>query len=411
MSLDERDDSAPPGDGPARAVLVGVDFGTGQSFDPTLDELALLAESAGDEVAARVVARRSAPDAALFVGSGKADEIKALVEQHHAHGVIFDQALSPAQQRNLERHLGVAVADRTALILEIFAQRAKSHEGKLQVELARLQYVATRLVRRWSHLERQRGGVGHRGGPGEAQIELDRRMIGERIKSVKARLEKVKRQRGTQRRARQRSGSFRVSLVGYTNAGKSTLFNALVKARAYAADQLFATLDTTTRSLYLEALGGSIALSDTVGFIRDLPHKLVEAFQATLQEAADADLLLHVVDASSPVLNEQRDEVERVLAEIGAHDVPQIVVYNKIDRLESPPRALSDWVEREPGHWVPRVFVSALEGTGLAELRDLLVHAASPEGLIAPPLAPTGAAADGSEPPLSPPLPALPSSA
>ncbi len=411
MSLDERDDSAPPGDGPARAVLVGVDLGTGKSFDPTLDELALLAESAGDEVAARVVARRSAPDPALFVGSGKADEIKALVEQHQAHGVIFDQALSPAQQRNLERHLGVAVADRTALILEIFAQRAKSHEGKLQVELARLQYVATRLVRRWSHLERQRGGVGHRGGPGEAQIELDRRMIGERIKSVKARLEKVKRQRGTQRRARQRSGSFRVSLVGYTNAGKSTLFNALVKARAYAADQLFATLDTTTRSLYLEALGGSIALSDTVGFIRDLPHKLVEAFQATLQEAADADLLLHVVDASSPVLNEQRDEVERVLAEIGAHDIPQIVVYNKIDRLESPPRTHSDWIERQPGRWVPRVFVSAQEGAGVAELRELLVRAASPEGLIAPPLAPTGAAADGSEPPLTPPLPALPSSA
>ena len=411
MNLDERDDSAPPGDGPARAVLVGVDLGTGQSFDPTLDELALLAESAGDEVVARVVARRSAPDAALFVGSGKADEIKALVEQHQAHGVIFDQALSPAQQRNLERHLGVAVADRTALILEIFAQRAKSHEGKLQVELARLQYVATRLVRRWSHLERQRGGVGHRGGPGEAQIELDRRMIGERIKSVKARLEKVKRQRGTQRRARQRSGNFRVSLVGYTNAGKSTLFNALVKARAYAADQLFATLDTTTRSLYLEALGGSIALSDTVGFIRDLPHKLVEAFEATLQEAADADLLLHVVDASSPVLHAQREEVERVLAEIGAHEVPQIVVYNKVDRLDSPPRTVSDWVEREPGHWVPRVFVSALQGTGLTELRELLVRAASPEGLIAPPLAPTGAAAEGPEPPLIPPFPALPSSA
>jgi GTP-binding protein HflX len=409
LNLDERDDSVPPGDGPARAVLVGVDLGTGQSFDPTLDELALLAESAGDEVVARLIARRSAPDAALFVGSGKADEVKALVEQHQAHGVIFDQALSPAQQRNLERHLGVAVADRTALILEIFAQRAKSHEGKLQVELARLQYVATRLVRRWSHLERQRGGVGHRGGPGEAQIELDRRMIGERIKSVKARLEKVNRQRGTQRRARQRSGSFRVSLVGYTNAGKSTLFNALVKARAYAADQLFATLDTTTRSLYLEALGGSIALSDTVGFIRDLPHKLVEAFQATLQEAADADLLLHVVDASSPALNEQRQEVERVLTEIGAHDIPQIVVYNKVDRLESPPRTVSDWIEREPGHWVPRVFVSAIEGTGLAELRELLVRAASPEGLIAAPLAPTGVAAD--ELPLTPSLPALPSSA
>ena len=297
----------------ARAVLVGVDFGSGLHFDPSLDELALLAEAAGDEVVARVVARRHAPDAALFVGSGKADEIKALVTLHAADGVLFDQALSPAQQRNLERHLGVPVADRTALILEIFARRAKSHEGKLQVELARLQYLSTRLVRRWSHLERQRGGVGHRGGPGEAQIELDRRMLGERIKTLRARLDKVKRQRGTQRRARERSGAFRVSLVGYTNAGKSTLFNALVKAGAFVADQLFATLDTTTRTLYLEDLGASVSLSDTVGFIRDLPHKLVEAFQATLQEAADADLLLHVIDASSPNFVEQRLEVERAL--------------------------------------------------------------------------------------------------
>jgi GTP-binding protein HflX len=232
--------------------------------------------------------------------------------------VIFDQALSPAQQRNLEQHLGVPVADRTSLILDIFAARAQSHEGKLQVELARLQYMATRLVRRWSHLERQQGGIGTRGGPGEAQIELDRRMIGDRIKSVKERLEKVKRQRGTQRKARERRGTFRVSLVGYTNAGKSTLFNALVKARAYAADQLFATLDTTTRSLWLEQAGCSVSLSDTVGFIRDLPHKLVEAFEATLQEAADADLLLHVMDVSSPNALEQRAEVERVLEEIGA---------------------------------------------------------------------------------------------
>ncbi|WP_234413767.1 GTPase HflX [Ideonella sp. A 288] len=375
--------------GPSRAVLVGVDFGTGHSFDPTLDELALLASSAGDETVARVIARRSAPDAALFIGSGKADEVKALVVLHGADGVLFDQALSPAQQRNLERHLGVPVADRTALILEIFARRAKSHEGKLQVELARLQYLSTRLVRRWSHLERQRGGVGHRGGPGEAQIELDRRMLGERIKTLRARLEKVKRQRGTQRRARERSGSFRVSLVGYTNAGKSTLFNALVKAQAYAADQLFATLDTTTRSMYLEALGTSVSLSDTVGFIRDLPHKLVEAFEATLQEAAEADLLLHVVDASSPVLQEQRDEVERVLQEIGAGDVPQVLVYNKIDRLDPLPRQAHDWIERSPGHWVPRVFVGALHGQGLDVLRGLIARAASPEGLNPPLSAPS----------------------
>ncbi|MBP6901857.1 MAG: GTPase HflX [Burkholderiaceae bacterium] len=362
-------------------MLVGVDLGDGQHFDATLDELALLAESAGDLTVARVIAKRRAPDPALFVGSGKADEIKTLVQMHGAHGVIFDQALSPAQQRNLERHLGVPVADRTALILEIFARRAQSHEGKLQVELARLQYIATRLVRRWSHLERQQGGIGGRGGPGEAQIELDRRMIGERIKQLKIRLDKVKRQRNTQRNSRRKGGTFRVSLVGYTNAGKSTLFNALVKARSYAADQLFATLDTTTRSLWLQELNAAVALSDTVGFIRDLPHKLVEAFEATLQEAADADLLLHVVDASSPVLQEQRDEVERVLAEIGATDVPQIVVYNKLDRLEAPPRELQDAIERPGGVRAPRVFVSARDGTGLEALRALIAQAASSDGL------------------------------
>jgi GTPase len=373
----------------ARAVLVGVDLGPGSSFDPTLDELALLAESAGDEPVARVLAKRKSPDPALFVGSGKADEIRLLVQAHQAHGVIFDQALSPAQQRNLERHLGVPVADRTALILEIFAARAKSHEGKLQVELARLQYLSTRLVRRWSHLERQRGGIGTRGGPGEAQIELDRRMIGDRIKAVKERLEKVKRQRGTQRRARERSGTFRVSLVGYTNAGKSTLFNALVKARTYAADQLFATLDTTTRSLYLGEAGRSVSLSDTVGFIRDLPHKLVEAFQATLQEAADADLLLHVVDASSPLLLEQQEEVERVLAEIGAERIPQILVYNKLDRLDltARPRQLRDDIERAAGDRVPRVFVSALSGEGLPELRALIAEQAAAQGLQSGPSA------------------------
>ena len=313
---------------------------------------------------------------------------------HGAECVIFDQALSPAQQRNLERHLGVAVADRTALILEIFAQRAQSHEGKLQVELARLQYLSSRLVRRWSHLERQTGGAGQRGGPGEAQIELDKRMIGERIKSVKARLDKVKRQRGTQRDKRRNSGTFRVSLVGYTNAGKSTLFNALVKARAFAADQLFATLDTTTRSLYLEALGGSVSLSDTVGFIRDLPHKLVEAFEATLQEATDADLLLHVIDAASPVQQQQRDEVERVLYEIGAAELPQILVFNKLDQLEAPPRDLQDWVEGLGGAAVPRVFVSALNTTGLDTLRGLIAKAAGSQGLNPPGQSPTGGVAD-----------------
>ncbi|MEY2874520.1 MAG: hypothetical protein RLZZ373_1891 [Pseudomonadota bacterium] len=361
-----------------RAVLVGVDFGAGASFDATLDELALLAQSAGDDPVARIIARRRAPDAALFVGSGKADEIKLVVAEHGAQCVIFDQALGPAQQRNLERHLGVEVLDRTALILEIFAARARSHEGKLQVELARLQYLSTRLVRRWSHLERQRGGVGLRGGPGETQIELDKRMIVVRIKAVKERLDKVKRQRGTQRKARERQGTFRVSLVGYTNAGKSTLFNALVKAQAYAADQLFATLDTTTRQMYLEEARRSVSLSDTVGFIRALPHTLVDAFQATLQEAIDADLLLHVVDAASPFWLDQIREVRRVLHEIGAGDVPQVLVFNKLDAMESAqlPRVLGDVYELEPGRTVPRWFVSARSGEGLAALRQVIAEAA-----------------------------------
>jgi len=365
------------GDAPARVVLVGVDFGGRKYFDESLDELALLAESAGDVAVARVVARRKAPDAAFFVGSGKADELKEMVQLYQAEAVLFDQALSPAQQRNLEKHLGVAVADRTMLILEIFGERAQSHEGKLQVELARLQYLSTRLVRRWSHLERQRGGIGNRGGPGEAQIELDRRMIGERIKSIKKQLEKVKKQRSTQRRSRERNAAFRVSLVGYTNAGKSTLFNALVNAEAYAADQLFATLDTTTRQLHLEGVTRSVALSDTVGFIRELPHTLIEAFQATLREAADADLLLHVVDGASPEMAEQMAEVQRVLAQIGAGDVPQLVVFNKLDRLDETerPRSLSDAVELPDGPSVPRVFVSARTGEGLDGLRQAIAAA------------------------------------
>jgi GTP-binding protein HflX len=368
----------------ARVVLVGVDFGRDPDFDDSLDELALLASTAGDEAVARVIARRKAPDAALFVGSGKAEEIKALVAGHGAEGVLFDQALSPVQQRNLEQVLGVSVADRTALILEIFAQRARSHEGKLQVELAQLQYLATRLVRRWSHLERQRGGIGARGGPGERQMELDRRMIDQRIKQVKLRLGKVERQRQTQRRARARGDSLRVSLVGYTNAGKSTLFNALTKAGAYAADQLFATLDTTTRSLYLGDGVPQVALSDTVGFIRDLPHKLVEAFKATLQEAADAQLLLHVIDATSPKLHEQWAEVERVLDEIGVAQTPQVVVFNKIDALPEgqQPRSRLDWVERPDGTRVARVFLSAHSGEGLADLRQLLLRASLDEPLI-----------------------------
>ncbi len=296
-----------------------------------------------------------------------------LVQSTGAAEVLFDQALSPAQQRNLERHLGCPVIDRTQLILEIFAQRARSHEGKLQVELAQLQYLSTRLVRRWSHLERQSGGIGMRGGPGETQIELDRRMINEAIKRTKERLEKVKKQRATQRRQRQRRDAFTISLVGYTNAGKSSLFNALVKARTYAADQLFATLDTTTRQLYLGEAGRSVSLSDTVGFIRELPHGLVDAFAATLQEAADADLLLHVVDAANPDHPEQIAAVQRVLGEIGAAEVPQLLVFNKIDAMDpaNRPRRALDAMELD-GQSVPRVFVSALSGDGLPELRAWL---------------------------------------
>lgn len=374
--MNSRPDLADPSNA-ARAILVGVEIGRSPSFDESLDELALLAESAGDLPVARIIARRKSPDPALFVGSGKADEIKLLVAMHQAEVVLFDQALGAAQQRNLERHLGVAVADRTMLILEIFGDRAQSHEGKLQVELARLQYLSTRLVRRWSHLERQRGGIGNRGGPGEAQIELDRRMIGERIKSVKERLVKVKRQRNTQRRSRERSQTFRVSLVGYTNAGKSTLFNLLTKSRAYAADQLFATLDTTTRQMHVEQAGRGVAISDTVGFIRDLPHKLVEAFEATLQEAAQADLLLHVVDAASPNRAEQLDEVRRVLESIGAADIPQLLVFNKVDKLEPDqmPREAVDAIMQADGRTLPRVFVSATGGQGLDSLRQLICDA------------------------------------
>lgn len=376
--------TATPDLGLPKVVLVGVDLGQGASFDPSLDELALLAESAGDCPIEKIIARRKAPDAALFVGSGKADEIKAVVLGHQAQAVIFDQALSPAQQRNLERHLGVEVLDRTGLILEIFGARARSHEGKLQVELAHLQYLSTRLVRRWSHLERQRGGVGHRGGPGERQLELDRRMIDARIKSLKERLSKLKRQRQTQRRGRVRTGAFRIALVGYTNAGKSTLFNAMTKAGTYAADQLFATLDTTTRQMYSAQAQCSLTISDTVGFIRDLPHTLVDAFEATLLEATESNVLLHVVDAASPVLFEQMVQVQKVLESIGATDIEQVLVFNKCDLLapQAQPDHALDWYELPDGRRVRRVFVSAINGSGLDALRDILAQAAVPPELV-----------------------------
>ncbi|WNO03506.1 GTPase HflX [Rhodoferax mekongensis] len=360
----------------APTILVGVDLG-GPNFDSELEELGLLAQTAGLQPVGRVVCKRRAPDAALFVGSGKAEEIRQLALQTGATEILFDQSLSPGQQRNLERHMQLPVNDRTFLILEIFAQRARSHEGKLQVELARLQYLSTRLVRRWSHLERQRGGIGTRGGPGETQIELDRRMISENIKRTKERLGKVKRQRQTQRRQRERRDAFNISLIGYTNAGKSTLFNALVKARAYAADQLFATLDTTTRQLYLGEANRSVSLSDTVGFIRDLPHGLVDAFQATLQEAIDADLLLHVVDAANVDFPEQIAQVQAVLKEIGADDIPQLLVFNKVDAIsaDAQPLRLEDTYEIQ-GLQTPRIFVSARNLTGMPLLRQKLAEIA-----------------------------------
>lgn len=346
-----------------RAALVGLDFGKGD-FAASLEELSLLAKSAGAVPLTTITGKRSSPDAALFVGSGKANEIKDAVADLQLDIVIFNHALSPAQQRNLERHLDIRVVDRTSLILDIFAQRAHSHEGKVQVELAQLQHLATRLIRGWTHLERQKGGIGLRG-PGETQLETDRRLIGERVKALRARLEKLHRQHETQRRARGRNSAFSVSLVGYTNAGKSTLFNALTKAGVYAADQLFATLDTTSRRVYLPEVG-NVIMSDTVGFIRELPHQLVAAFRATLEETIHADLLLHVVDAASPVRMDQIEQVNVVLKELGADHIPQILVWNKIDAAGLVPS-----VERDEYDKIRRVFVSAQTGEGL----DLLRHA------------------------------------
>ncbi|WP_374519630.1 GTPase HflX [Undibacterium squillarum] len=347
-----------------RAVLVGVDFG-GIDFAASFEELVLLAKSAGVRDYDAVTCKRSGPDAALFIGSGKAQEVSDLIVLCQAEIAIFNHALSPAQQRNLEKVLKVRVVDRTSLILDIFAQRAKSHEGKLQVELAQLQHLATRLVRGWTHLERQKGGIGLRG-PGETQLETDRRLLGERVKMLKSRLGKLQKQRETQRRARNKNNGFTVSLVGYTNAGKSTLFNALTKAGAYAADQLFATLDTTSRRLYLPDVG-NVVLSDTVGFVRELPHQLVAAFRTTLEETIHADLLLHVIDGASSSRTDQIEQVNHVLAEIGAESVPQLLVYNKIDLSGGSPEVVLDDCGR-----IARVSVSARTGDGLSELRSAI---------------------------------------
>ena len=350
--------------GGERAILVAIDFGA-PDFAEGVSEFRLLASGAGLDILGEVQGKRSRPDAALFVGSGKADEIAALVAATDADVVIFNHELSPAQERNLERRVHCRVIDRVSLILDIFARRAQSAEGKLQVELAQLQHLSTRLVRGWTHLERQRGGVGMRG-PGEKQLETDRRLIGIRVKALRERLAKLGKQRRTQRRSRARQQVMSVALVGYTNAGKSTLFNALTRAGAYAADQLFATLDTTTRKVYLPTVG-EVVLSVTVGFITRLPHDLVAAFRATLEATAEADLLLHVIDSSSPGRERQIEAVEKVLGEIGADAVPQLRVYNKLDLTGVVPG-----VGRDEYGKLQSVYVSAQTGAGLELLREAL---------------------------------------
>ncbi|HSM98996.1 MAG TPA: GTPase HflX [Gallionella sp.] len=354
------------------AVLVSIDFGNSDHSE-SLQELRLLAESAGVRVLAIVEARRQRPDAALFAGSGKVQELAELVERLEAPLVIFNHDLSPAQMRNLTAKLNtpdsnVRVIDRTMLILDIFAQRAQSHEGKVQVEIAQLKYLATRLVGMNQDMGQQKHAVGARG-PGETRLELDRRKLDKRVHLLKERLEQLKRQRDVRRRARSRHDVLSVSIVGYTNAGKSTLFNRLTRANVYVADQLFATLDTTSRRMFTED-AGEIVVSDTVGFIRHLPHSLVAAFRSTLEETIQADLLLHVVDASNPMHDDQIAEVNKVLAEIGAADIPQVLVFNKIDLQDVPPS-----VQRDDYGRIARVFLSAKSGAGLEGLKLALAEA------------------------------------
>ncbi len=352
------------------AVLVGLDFGAGD-YAEGVEEIQLLASSAGVVARALVKGRRARPDAALFAGKGKVEEIKRVVAASGAQLVIFNHELSPVQERNLERALDCRVVDRVSLILDIFAQRARTHEGKLQVELAQLEHLATRLVRGWTHLERQRGGIGLRG-PGETQLETDRRLLGKRVKVLKEKLAKVRAQRAVQRRARRRSNLRHASLVGYTNAGKSTLFNRVARADVFAMDRLFATLDTTTRRVHT-GNGSGVVLSDTVGFIRRLPHTLVAAFRATLEETTEADVLLHVVDASSADRAAQIAAVNEVLAEIGAQEIPQVLIMNKIDRTRLPAR-----VERDQYGRIARVWISAKTGEGIDGVRLALEEYAAP---------------------------------
>ncbi len=357
-----------------RCLLVAVGLAGVRLAEPDLDELDLLARSAGFVPCARLICHRARADAALYIGAGKADEIALLIESQSIDAVVFDTTLGPIQQRNLNRRWGIPVLDRTEIILEIFSRRAATREGKLQVELAQLEHLSTRLVRGWTHLERQRGGIGGRGGPGEKQVELDRRMLGVRVKRLRGELTQLRRQRANRRRARERSGVFKISLVGYTNAGKSTLFNRLTGADTLSADQLFATLDTLSRKLWLPDIG-EVMISDTVGFVRDLPHSLIEAFKATLEETAKADLLLHVIDASSVERREQTEQVEQALNEIDAGEVPILRVFNKADLLdpaqrEGLPMPLSGADRTEPCDTIRPEFVSSLTGFGMAGLRE-----------------------------------------
>ena len=356
---------------PQAAIIVCLDFGD-DTYDERVEEVVRLVESAGVRRHRVIRGKRARPDPKFYAGSGKVAEIGAAAEALNAAFVVFNHALSPAQERNVERELERRVLDRTELILEIFAQRAQTNEGKLQVELARLEHLSTRLVRGWSHLERQRGGLGKTGGPGETQLELDRRYIANRVKVLKGKLRDLQKRRAVQRRARARGDVLSVSIAGYTNAGKSTLFNALTRAKAYEADQLFATLDTTTRRIWLED-AGNVVISDTVGFIRDLPHGLVAAFRATLEETVHADLLLHVVDSASASRDEQAREVDKVLAEIPAGDAPRLLVWNKIDLVGSG-KELSPGVERDQYGRICRVFVSARTGAGLQDLRAAIAE-------------------------------------